>query len=530
MFFRAWLDHAAIRSSPPGPLQTHHDVSSFYVHNTAHSIDIALRRRTSYPATFCKQIGSTSYQLGYGQSNADGNAEFLNIVVARDGQLRISRDVRATLPLFYGSVAGKFVISNSYDEVTAALPRLTLNPDSLEEILAPHVNYRPTLWQEIRVLDEREILSVDREGMVTVQYPSSRTWNISSDIPSSDPAHFVSQLENLLCQTLSTYASRSNIGFELSGGLDSSLLPLYLSRYDKNQPWSSITILVPGASEVTQRAKIAAIQQYAPYGHLRTLKLKTHHYPLANILGAPQAQLFYPQRDIYLELFDSMAETFKALNVDTVFTGLGGDEVFEHIVNSNEQLGTGQENIATRTGALPSYCTNDFRHYIQMTTPKKQCRPIPILSTSVAGPCLANNSYIERDIWPVALFKDHTFYTYCQGLPWTLKKNRQLLRAYYHASKFPDVIYDQTYPNEHFKDFFDDAFLSKFYTPFVEYFAQNSITAALGYIDNRNLLHTYQNMTSSPMTAKENDIFALFPWLCAEINLHTAHRTHKWTP
>lgn len=530
MFFCARLNYANVPETRGQPRigETAHD---FRLSSADGSVDITLARRNVYPQTYCQQTDSDTYELGYGPRHPKSDDEFLHITIHSSGRLCIVRDVYATLPLFYGMGEGFVIVSNSYEFIAASLPHLSLNERGIADVLVPHVALHPVLWKEIGSLGEREILEVTSEGKVHVTHPSSRPWATSSDVPPSDPAEFISRLEQALNTTLQRYTTPNDVlAFELSGGLDSPLLPLYLSRKQPDRPWYSITVLTPGRPQTTLSAKLAAIQKIAPAAQLHVLRPKEHHLPLATILSSPQAYQFYPDRDVYYEQQESAGDAFQAYNAAVVFTGMGGDDLFEHIVKSNTYIGVGEEGILERMDHFASFYTEALRSLVRVTTPKDSShRPTPLLSVSLAAPSMHHNVYIERGLWPASPYLNVDFYNYCQGLPWNLKKGKRLLRAYYQANRFPRYLYDKTFPNEDFNNYFDEALLSPFYARFIEYFAQEGVTVAMGYVDGQKLLESYRKTLSSGKSER-NELFQIYLWLCVEVNLHTALRSGQWRP
>jgi hypothetical protein len=531
MFLHASLDYARLPTALES-LQFQEEEGYFRLFNASRSIDIKLKQRLHFPPTYCEPTPGGGFRLGYGlPSLKDFDDEFLHITIQPNGELEAERDTHATLPFFYGHSDGKVVISNGYGAVAASLPKLTLNVASLTEVLLPHVAYRPLLWNEIYSLGEREQLTIRANGKSRVRYPPPRSWRDSHEAPSSDPKDFKQRLEAAMHRTLERYAAPGRpIGFEVSGGIDSSLLPLYFSMLYPNATWHGVTVLVPGEARLTQSAKLAAMQKYAPHAELHVLRPKEQHYPLANILSSPDAQLFFPLRDIYLEQAEAVATTLQAHGVSTVFTGNGGDEVLEHIVNADKRLGVGLDGLKERLQLQPSYYTPEFIDLVERVTPTKPDKPLSLLPLSVVGPSLHSNAYIERGIWPVSPYINVALFNYCAGLPWTLKKDKRILRAYFQARRFPAILYDESTPNETFEDYFNQALLSGAYTPYITHFASKGITVQLGYVNGSGLLETYTTMQSGQAPANHNDVLSLFMWLCTEINLYTAFYSGQWKP
>ncbi|MEK7153852.1 MAG: hypothetical protein AAB834_07925, partial [Patescibacteria group bacterium] len=154
---------------------------------------------------------------------------------------------------------------------------------------------------------------------------------------------------------------------------------------------------------------------------------------------------------------------------------------------------------------------------------------LPLLSTTTATVLSALNININHGVWPVSPFQNSELYTYCQGLAWKFRNQKQILRAYYKLKNFPSVLYTGAYQNEDFDSFYNNALSGDAYASVVQRFAESSILGELGYIDIPSLLQTYNNVRQGTVPPDTN-LYCISYWLPVEMNLHLALRSGQWRP
>lgn len=141
-----------------------------------------IRQRVHYPGTYCYSDPYGNIRMGYGVERPSIRDEYLKIELRQDGRCRIERDMYCTLPLFYGYTSdGTLVVSNEYAEVVKRLPQVTLNYRHLGQILGNDTMRSETLWKEVRILGERQVLHMDRDGL-RLETPLPRQWSYCSEL------------------------------------------------------------------------------------------------------------------------------------------------------------------------------------------------------------------------------------------------------------------------------------------------------------------------------------------------------------
>lgn len=484
----------------------------YAVRDTEGNTVATIKKRTVYPKTFCRVI-KEGVALGYkGEDEFD---EFLIILIHNDGTVHIERDLYATLPLFYTWQNDRFKMSNRYNRLVDI--SMAVNNEHLLNVLVPNPDYHQTMYKNISILDERHSLEVS-SGSLSLTQPQSRSWATSKSASPTNARSFKQIFSNHLDTFIDRYMVKNAFAFEVSGGIDSTTLPLYwLSRSASNHALMG-TMVYPGELGVSQTSKITALVERG----LQSVTIPVDidiDYPLARFHNKPQT--FYSFEEIYTEPLTKLADKLADKGVSIIFTGIGGDECFENTASLEDEFGFGTSVQQERTsGALPSYLTEQFRYEWTTSTPQDIPYPVPLLSKSYHGASLArNNIYIEHGIWPISPFASPNFYEYAQGLPIGHRSNKNILRAFHQAYDFPEIIYNNPI-NENFASFFVQSFLSDKYEKLFSSLITKSKTAKLGYVDKTAVISAWQTKGNLPASNQRDSLlFHLFGWLTAEMNL-----------
>lgn len=480
---------------------------------------VRLKKRSAYPGTFCESLSDGGFVLGYGLPAPEPYDEFLHIKLNPYG-LSIERDILVTMPLFYSFVGNIFLASNDFTWVAHHTNKLSINKIHIVETLQPNPDRHTTLWDEVCILDERHGLDVKTEDLRIIP-PAQRPWNSSRDLPARDPKQFSQVLKHVLDDFVAKRLMSQAFAFEVSGGIDSCLLPLHysLGHYDQQPIIGSM--IFPGNFTATQAQKLTDL---ASYTNLQQLSVEINpqtDYPLARF--AKKKDVFYTFEEIYTEALTKLAELLQNRGVEVVSTGLGGDELFENILSLEQELKYGELEAGRRRDVqLAPFLTSEYHNDYIRLTPSKPPYPLPLLAVSLHGAQLArNNIYIEHDIWPISPLAHPTLYEFCQGLPAHFRANKNILRAFYEANRWPETIYKPVH-NEHFGDFFESAVLSVNFAKFVSTYSRDSRIERMGYIDIKTLQQYYEKRVRLSERSEDNHwLFNIFTWLSLEMNLRS---------
>lgn len=491
-----------------------------YYHVTVPSstlLSLQLRQRDAYPGTYCEQLPDGTVRIGYGVHAQTTNDEFLRAELAPDGSFSITRDAIATLPLYYTETANALIISNSYAAVVAAASSLTVEREHLPRMLLQDKDtYSHTLWQEVHVLGERQKLTV-QNGTVKLQLPKPRAWQKSMDVAPQNPTQYQEKLDTTFEHFCNTRLKGQRFSFELSGGLDSATLPLYIHRHYPQVPLHAVALSYPGDEGKGQAQKLGVLGKALGAQPVMVPLDPMQHYPLARYLHGNANAPFSPYDMIYEEANQAIAKQLEQAGIQVVVTGVGGDDIHENIVTPEQHFGVGRDAVERQSLRMPPFVSPQFMQDWQRAHEHPITPPTPTLPASIHTIHLArSNIYIERGIWPVSPFTSPAFYEFCQGLPAYMRANKNILRAYHQAYNFPAEIYAAKH-NENFEPFLREVFASGAYDQALDYFGQHSVLAQLGHI-NAEGLTWLRNHLKDP-TIDQQWLFYLFTWLSIELNL-----------
>lgn len=485
------------------------DDARYVVRSGDGNIEVGIRKRQFYPATYFQRVDDNSYELGY-----DQEPEYLKVTISVRGDVRIERDVYATLPIYYGWSKGLFVVSNHYDEVARSLPSVSISESDLLGRLNPSMPpLQTTLLSEVRVLSEREVLTCSSKG-IDILAPEDRSWVESKYAMTTKPEDFLSVFDAHLHDFVDTRLKNQPFAFEVSGGLDSSTLPLFLK--DKyNLPTTMSGILFPGQFGKSQLQKLQALSDATRYP-LETGNMDSSvDFPLARFIIGNEHAPFHVRDNPYSEMFSRHADKLQSRGIKVLATGVGGDDICENIVDRYSYYGFGEKERDIRIEQdLPPYLTETFRAAYVASTLGTLPHAIPLQAMSSVGISVANNVYIDRDIWPVSPFLEPELYKFTQGIPAHFRANKNILRAYHDARKFLPEIYT-CIDSEHFGEFLVSAMSREEIRETIQKIGKQALTVERGYINLEKLLNVYD----SSRDGDSRWLYAIYCWLSAEVSL-----------
>jgi hypothetical protein len=489
-----------------------------------------IRKRQAYPKTYCHKLDKGTVTFGYGDLRLRDNDEFLSISLSCDGRVHIARDSYATLPIFYSHSDGVFALSNDYAFACKHTPQLTLSREGVLETLVLNSNSPKLMWNEIHSLGQLQQLWL-KDGRLDVESVKGREWIVSRDAPQSDPYKFA-QLFSTHLDAFTEKFSNSKAVFEISGGLDSATLPFYLAKKHGRQYLQGMTsgaLVFPGEFGVTQRHKLRAVEAYTGLSIAHVALDVKRHGMLHHVLQRDgKSENFYCFQNPYREAQVPLLEVFSRAGADVVITGVGGDDCLENVVDIPECLEWGDAAYERRKNKeyLAYFTPEAIKDYIAMAPSSSDGVPPPLPYSIYDTPSSGYNPYIEAGMWPVSPFIDKYLYAFCQGMSAHYRVNKNVLRMYHQAFGFPDEIY-ATSQNENFSPFFGIVFMTDEYEELLRRYAQNSITAHMGYIDPDKLVKMYRTLKTDKQSGgseRGHLLYQMYIWLCLEINAQMAQQ------
>lgn len=494
---------------------------------------VTLRKRAFYPHTFAYVQNNTLY-CGYGDAALARRIlehplakvseqlfyddEFLLMALdCRDQTVHIQRDAFGSLPLFAGHSRNQLVMSDSFGKVCTLLPQSSLHVDrlTLVESIQGFGQRSNTLFKEIKTLYDRMRLSWDKRYVIT-QPPDAQAIVVAQHNRTADPKLFVSFLEETLDKYWQRYAGggRGPLACDMSGGYDSSLIAGYYA--DKQRAIVTGTLIYPGEFGQSVQQKLQALLLRFPVPNVAVAMDPATEYPLVGMASSDAWAPLYPRATLYDASIGKVADGYAQHGARTVFTGIGGDELCQNI-HPAAALDQGPEAYHERQqAALPPFVTSKYQAYAReaLLDMSAQNKAIPLLAYSVAQQNIgAYGVYINRGLWPVAPLADPRLFIYCQSLPIRYRTQKNILKTYLHARKFPPLLYDGV-AQENFSTFFNMAVSKGLRGPMQTFFA-SSVLARSGLID--------KNVIARMLQAPANDSawIELYSLFTIEVNLQT---------
>ena len=426
--------------------------------------------------------------------------DYVLIEAAQTGhRLRIRAGLLGTAPVYCRVLDDRLTVS--WDSADFANRPTMLDLEVASHQLALRTTYAARqLYSGIVLLTERASLHVD-PGTVRYRYPEPIEESTPADDIGEDMLpRFTEALQRAV--SLRPWLEGS-VSMELSGGMDSATVAVALAGLHKDI--DSKGILLDGevrAPQVRRRQRIA-----------ERLGLTDHTVDIATF--PPGLDLRVPLvpygfcREFYLEACSALWASARDKGRHTLFTGVGGDELFPAYMDE----------ISLGTAKGPMWA-RDARSYAEdLLTPRAlataRSRPLfdapagPVPVTSLLANACRAPDLLKHGQWPVHPLSDPRLAYLCHRLPRSSREGREVMRRYLEARLGPDV-----FPKGYLKETFADVL-----PPLIARHAgtlaaqlKECALADLGLVDRDavlGLLGTIAHSASHPATSA----FASFFWL-----------------
>nr|WP_172624012.1 asparagine synthase-related protein [Rhodanobacter glycinis] len=239
--------------------------------------------------------------------------------------------------------------------------------------------------------------------------------------------------------------SAARISVELSGGMDSAAVACALAAdYGSVMSYG---VLVSGecrAAQIERREKIVAVLG------LSDETADIDELPPSLDLGLTERPS-YVNTEYYLEAFESLWQRAHAQGCDSVFSGLGGDELFMgSSAHGMDGAGIGDPTLAesrssasrllTRKAAVAAHSLRAF---------DAPTGPVP----SVMASASRAHHLMQHGLWPINPLSDPALMVFCHQLPPEYRRKRSLIHRYLSAGLGKDV-----FPPQYAKETFAHVF------------------------------------------------------------------------
>lgn len=426
--------------------------------------------------------------------------DYVLIEVAQAGhRLRICAGMLGTAPVYCRATDERLTVS--WDSADFADGPAMLDMEVASHQLALHTTYAARqLYTGVVLLTERASLHVE-PGRVRFRYPES----IQEGSPASDDGEdMLPRFSEALQRAVSLRPwFDGSVSLELSGGMDSATVAVALASLHNDI--DSKGILLDGevrAPQVRRRQLMA-----------ERLRLTDHTVDITAF--PPSLDLKPPRepygfcREFYLEACSALWASARDKGRHTLFTGVGGDELFPAYLDE----------ISAGAAKGPLWA-RDARSYAEdLLTPSAlaaarsrplfdaPASPVPVTSL-LANSCRAPD-LLKHGQWPVHPLSDPRLAHLCHRLPRSSREGREVMRRYLESHLGGDV-----FPKGYLKETFADV-LPPLIARHADKLARQlkeCALADLGLVDRGavfGLLKTIAESRSHPATSA----FASFLWL-----------------
>ena len=368
--------------------------------------------------------------------------DYVLIEVARAGhRVRVRSGVFGSVPVYCR--AGDDHLQVSWDSADFARGPSAIDAEIASHQLAMHTIYSARqLYVGVVMLTERATLHV-QPGKASFRYPEP----IPPTVPSSEghDEDTLSAFSDALQRAIATRPMREgSASVELSGGMDSGTVAIALTMHHANV--ASRGILLDGDFRVPQVQRRRLIVERRGL-HDETVEIAD--YPPDLDMSRSPERPYGLYREFYLEACSALWDSSRRQGRDTLFTGVGGDELFP--AYTGELSGGAPKD--------PAWATATRRYAEGLLTPRalsaaRSLRTFdapasPVPATSLLAHASHAPDLLRHGQWPVNPLSDPHLVALCHRLPKASRQGRETMRRYLQAH-LGDEAFQRGYVKETF--------------------------------------------------------------------------------
>ena len=356
--------------------------------------------------------------------------DYVMVEVARVGcRLRIRAGMLGSAPVYARATNDRITLS--WDSADFAAYPMALDTEVVSHRLAMHTMYAARQpYSGVTMLTERASLYVE-PGKAHLRYPDP----VAPSAPREDregeddlPAFEAALRRSAAARPVGEHAT-----VELSGGMDSATVATVLRSLGTTL--ASRGILLDGEVRDTQVPRRSLIIDRLG---LADATVDIADWPPDLDMAPVGAQGFY--REFYLEACMALWSSARSEGRDTLFTGVGGDELFP------AYAGEASSGTATDPGWVGEAATcaaglltpRAFESARSLRTFDAPAGPVPMTSL-LANACRAPDM-LRHGQWPVAPLGDPQLVAFCHRLPRASRRGREVMRRYLASQLGADVF------------------------------------------------------------------------------------------
>lgn len=366
--------------------------------------------------------------------------DYVMIEVAQEGcRMRVRAGVFGTVPLYVRAFSDRIVLS--WDPGDLLIGPLAIDVEMASHRLALHSIYSARqLTVGVTLLTERASLHVE-PGKVSYRYPSAVEETAPTPLPKGRDA-LVAFGEQLQRAVSLRPIGEGHISAELSGGMDSATVACALAQ--SREQIASLGILLDGDTRQSQEQRR---QRIADRLGLRDHTVEMAHYPPRTDVQPGSGQLPRLYWEYYLEPSMALWDLSRAQGCDTLFTGIGGDELFPYYLDE------------TQAAHVEAWQNEAPRYVERLLTPRAwnaansmphaDAPASPVPATALLAHASRTPDMLRHGLWPVNPLSHPGLVKFCHQLPTEHRRGREVMRQYLRSS-LGEEIFSQGYVKESF--------------------------------------------------------------------------------
>ncbi|GAA1403820.1 hypothetical protein GCM10009639_49190 [Kitasatospora putterlickiae] len=292
--------------------------------------------------------------------------------------------------------------------------------------------YTPaTFWRGVHLLTERAAVHLAQDGTLVLRLPEpaehTRARTLQVD---ADP---VPAFTRLLGHVIARHPWKgASTGVQLSGGLDSTNVALALAAHPGHHVTAG-TVILDGERGEQQTDRRAVILGHIGASWRDVMVPAMDHLPYGPTSRYSRPGHVSPYGDLYLDAIDRLSDLLSSRGVQTLFTGIGGEELMSFTTAERPHGTTGPDL------AVPPWLGPTARGLLAEVdrgiTPAAVVPETALMAKAgVAAPLL------RRGIWPMHPLTDPALIRFCEWMPTEWRRDKRLLREAIDRAGLPPQI------------------------------------------------------------------------------------------
>jgi len=426
--------------------------------------------------------------------------DYVMIEVAQEGcRMKVRAGVFGTVPLYFRAFSDR--INLSWDPGDMLVGPLAIDVEMASHRLSLHSMYAARqLTVGVTLLTERASLYVE-PGKISYRYPAPVEETVPAPLPKGRDAlaMFGEQLQRAVSVRP---MGEGQVSAELSGGMDSATVACALTKSHGHM--ESLGILLDGDTRHSQEQRR---RQIASRLGLRDHTVEMAAHPPYTDAQPKPGQLPRLYWEYYLEPSVALWDQSRERGCDTLFTGIGGDELFPYYLDE------------TRAGHVEEWRNEAPRYAERLLTPRAwsaanslhnfEAPASPVPASVLLAHASRTPDMLRHGLWPINPLSNPNLVAFCHQLPTEHRSGREIMRQYL-RSHLGEEIFSHGYIKESFAHVLPHAIARHAGTIAAQ--LRECVLADLGLVQPKAVLELLQMVTATRAPVP-TAVLASFLWL-----------------